>query len=209
MFTGIVEEVGTVKAVTDRNITVKCASVLNGTKIGDSIAVNGICLTVTEISENAFKADVSEETFKVSALNRLRTGSYVNLERALKADGRFGGHIVSGHIDGVAKIKTITPQNGFFNLEIELRENESRYVIRKGSIAINGISLTIADVMNNIVMIAVIPHTYENTCLKYLKNGDYVNIEVDIFAKYVEKFLSTSDNRSRINLDFLQRNGFC
>ena len=209
MFTGIVEEVGTVKAVTDRNITVKCASVLNGTKIGDSIAVNGICLTVTEISENAFTADVSEETFKVSALNCLKTGSYVNLERALKADGRFGGHIVSGHIDGVAKIKTITPQNGFFNLEIELQENESRYVIRKGSIAINGISLTIADVMNNIVMIAVIPHTYENTCLKYLKNGDYVNIEVDIFAKYVEKFLSTSDNRSRINLDFLQRNGFC
>ncbi len=209
MFTGIVEEVGTVKAVTDRNITVKCSSVLNGTKIGDSIAVNGICLTVTEISENAFTADVSEETFKVSALNCLKTGSYVNLERALKADGRFGGHIVSGHIDGVAKIKTITPQNGFFNLEIELQENESRYVIRKGSIAINGISLTIADVMNNIVMIAVIPHTYENTCLKYLKNGDYVNIEVDIFAKYVEKFLSTSDNRSRINLDFLQRNGFC
>ena len=209
MFTGIVEEVGTVKAVTDKNITVKCSSVLNGTKIGDSIAVNGICLTVTEISENAFTADVSEETFKVSALNCLKTGSYVNLERALKADGRFGGHIVSGHIDGVAKIKTITPQNGFFNLEIELQENESRYVIRKGSIAINGISLTIADVMNNIVMIAVIPHTYENTCLKYLKNGDYVNIEVDIFAKYVEKFLSTSDNRSRINLDFLQRNGFC
>ena len=209
MFTGIVEEVGTVKAVTDKNITVKCSSVLNGTKIGDSIAVNGICLTVTEISENAFTADVSEETFKVSALNCLKTGSYVNLERALKADGRFGGHIVSGHIDGVAKVKTITPQNGFFNLEIELQENESRYVIRKGSIAINGISLTIADVMNNIVMIAVIPHTYENTCLKYLKNGDYVNIEVDIFAKYVEKFLSTSDNRSRINLDFLQRNGFC
>ncbi len=209
MFTGIVEEVGTVKAVTDKNITVKCSSVLNGTKIGDSIAVNGICLTVTEISENAFTADVSEETFKVSALNCLKTGSYVNLERALKADGRFGGHIVSGHIDGVAKVKTITPQNGFFNLEIELQENESRYVIRKGSIAINGISLTIADVMNNIVMIAVIPHTYENTCLKCLKNGDYVNIEVDIFAKYVEKFLSTSDNRSRINLDFLQRNGFC
>ena len=209
MFTGITEEVGTVQTITNKDITVKCSEVLNGTKIGDSIAVNGACLTVTKISEDGFTADVSPETFRVTALNTLKAGSFVNLERALKADGRFGGHIVSGHVDGIAKIKNLTPHDGFYNLEIELQENESRYVIRKGSITVNGISLTIADVNEKNITIAVIPHTYENTCLKYLKNGDFVNIEADILAKYVEKFLSTSDNRSRINLDFLQRNGFC
>ena len=209
MFTGIVEETGKIITITERETVVGCQLVLEGSKIGDSIAVNGACLTVTKIDGKSFSADVSPETFRVTALSRLKAGSEVNLERALPADGRFGGHVVTGHVDGVAKVISITRANGFYELTIELDGNESRYAVKKGSIAINGISLTIAEISGRILKVAVIPHTYENTNLKSLKAGDYVNIETDIFARYIEKFLSTSDNRSRINTDFLHKNGFC
>lgn len=207
MFTGIVEETGKVQTVTDRKIVIECNEVLENTKIGDSIAVNGACLTVTEIGKNSFSADISPETFKVSC--KLKLGDIVNLERAMSANGRFGGHIVSGHVDGVATIVGLKNTGEFYDLQIKLANEEAKYVIRKGSITINGISLTIASVEDNLINIAIIPHTYENTCLKSLKMGDLVNIEVDILAKYIEKFLSKNDDRSKIDIDFLQRNGFC
>ena len=207
MFTGIVEETGKVQTVTDRKIVIECNEVLENTKIGDSIAVNGACLTVTEIGKNSFSADISPETFKVSC--KLKLGDIVNLERAMSANGRFGGHIVSGHVDGIATIVGLKNTGEFYDLQIKLANEEAKYVIRKGSITINGISLTIASVEDNLINIAIIPHTYENTCLKSLKMGDLVNIEVDILAKYIEKFLSKNDDRSRIDIDFLQRNGFC
>ena len=207
MFTGIVEETGKVQAITDRKVVIECKKVLENSKIGDSIAVNGVCLTITSMGENYFSADISPETFKVSC--KLEQGEIVNLERAMIANGRFGGHIVSGHVDGVATIVSIKNNGEFYDLQIKLSDEESKYVIKKGSITINGISLTIAKIEGSLINLAIIPHTYENTCLKWLKNGDFVNIEVDILAKYIEKFLSTSDNKSRIDIDFLQRNGFC
>ena len=209
MFTGIIEEIGEIRNITNNSIDIVCKDVLEGTKIGDSISVNGVCLTVTSLLNDGFKADISSETFNITALNQLKTGSWVNLERAMPANGRFGGHIVSGHIDGVGKVVELSGENEFFTLIIELPDELLKYTVRKGSIAINGISLTIAQIDGQKIKLAIIPHTYENTSLKELKSGSFVNIENDITAKYIEKFLSTGDNRSRIDTDFLQRNGFC
>ena len=212
MFTGIIEELGKVQGVSKNTnqgkITVECGTVLEGTKLGDSIAVNGVCLTVVEITSNGFVADVSPETFKVTSLGDLQTGSFVNLERAMKADGRFGGHMVSGHVDGLGKIIEIQKHGEFYDLKIEHEPEQLKYAIKKGSISIDGISLTIANVEGDAIRIAVIPHTFENTNLKALKRNDFVNIEVDVVAKYIEKFLSTRDNKSRISLEFLQEHGF-
>ena len=208
MFTGIIEELGKVQSVKSDKITVECVAVLEDAKLGDSIAVNGVCLTVTELSSNFFTADISYETLRVTSLNTLKTGSIVNLERAMKADGRFGGHMVYGHVDGLGKIVNIQKNGEFFDIKIELDEKDSKYTVKKGSITIDGISLTIAGVNNNQINLAIIPHTFENTNLKSLKIGDFVNIETDITAKYIEKFLSTSDNKSRISLEFLQEHGF-
>jgi len=208
MFTGIIEELGKVRQITNNKIIVECCVVLDKTKLGDSIAINGVCLTVTELTDKTFTADVSAETFKVTNFSSVKTGDYVNLERALKLEERLGGHIVSGHIDGIGKIITLISENNFYNLEVELNETLAKHTVKKGSISINGISLTIAEIDKNIIKIAVIPHTYQNTNLKHLQHGDFVNIETDILAKYVEKFLSTSDNRSNIDLKFLQENGF-
>lgn len=208
MFTGIIEELGKIYKITSDTVMIECAKVLSDIKLGDSIAVNGICLTVTDFDAKSFTADVSSETFRVTNLKNLKNGDLVNLERAMLANGRFGGHIVSGHIDGCAKLVKVNKNNEFYDFEFELNSNDSKYVIKKGSITINGISLTIAGVNNNTINIAVISHTYENTNLKILKMGEIVNIEVDMMAKYIEKFLSTSDNKSRISLEFLQEHGF-
>ena len=208
MFTGIIEEVGNLLAITNKNIKINAKNVLSETKIGDSISVNGVCLTVTRLFRDSFEADISPETLKVTAFNKLKIGDLINLERALPANGRFGGHIVSGHIDGIGTVSSIEKLSDFYNLSIILSESELKYTVKKGSIAINGISLTIANIDNNKISIAVIPHTYENTMLKTLKNGDYVNIETDILSKYIEKFLSTSDNRTGISMEFLMENGF-
>ena len=208
MFTGIIEELGKILAITSNKITVECETVLEGTKLGDSIAVNGVCLTVVDIAKNYFVADVSPETFKVTSLSGLKIGDVVNLERAMPADGRFGGHIVSGHVDGLARFIEAKENGAFYDLKIELSPEQSKYVVKKGSISINGISLTVASILENTITIAVIPHTYENTNLKTLKRNDFVNIEVDMMARYIEKFLSSSDNKSRISLEFLQEHGF-
>lgn len=202
MFTGIIEEIGVIKGFTKNSngalITVGCFSVLEGTKIGDSIAINGCCQTVVSISTNSFSADVSHETLRISTLENFKTGDNVNLERALTPSTRMGGHIVQGHVDCKAKY--------LGNMTFEIPENEAKYVVYKGSITINGVSLTVADVKRNIFSIAVIPHTLENTTLKDLKHSDFVNIETDILGRYVEKFLSTQNNN--ITTDFLQENGF-
>ena len=210
MFTGIIEEVGIVTSITKNKIIVKAKTVLRNTNIGDSIAVNGICLTVTEISiyNGYFVADISPETNKVTVLKNLQSGSIVNLERAMPVDGRFGGHFVSGHIDCIGKFKDVIKEGDFYNIKIEVPENYIKYIAKKGSIAIDGISLTVADIDNNTVSVAMIPHTFENTNFKMSKIGDYVNIETDILAKYVEKFLSTSDNKTGISMEFLMEHGF-
>ena len=212
MFTGIIEELGKIQGVNvgvnSGKLTVECETVLEGTKLGDSIAVNGVCLTVADIAKKYFVADVSPETFKVTSLSGLRIGDVVNLERAMLANGRFGGHIVSGHVDGLARFIETKENGDFYDLKIELSPEQLKYVVKKGSISINGISLTVANIIENTITIAVIPHTYEKTNLKTLKRNDFVNIEVDMMARYIEKFLSSSDNKSRISLEFLQENGF-
>ncbi len=208
MFTGIIEETGRVKAITSDKITIFAKTVLEGTKLGDSISVNGVCLTVTGMGHDYFDADVSPETMKVTALKELKSDSCVNLERAIQLNGRFGGHIVTGHTDGVGRSVNIKKDGEFFRLTFELTSELAKYVVKKGSVTINGISLTVAEIENNKITIAVIPHTFENTNLKYLQTGNFVNIETDILAKYVEKFLSTGDNKSGITMEFLARHGF-
>ena len=208
MFTGIIEELGKIQEIKSNKITIVCNEVIKDTKIGDSIAVNGVCLTVTDITKNYFTADISEETYKITSLKKLTSGNLVNLERAMPANGRFGGHIVTGHIDGIGKVVNITKNNAFYDLKFEISADQAKYIVKKGSIAIDGISLTVANINNNTISLAIIPHTYENTNLKTLKIGENVNIENDIMAKYIEKFLLPRDNESRISLEFLQEHGF-
>ena len=196
MFTGIVEEIGKIRSFDDSRLVVECSKVLEGTKLGDSIAINGCCQTVVAFDNNSFCADVSSETLKVT--KGFKAGEFVNLERALTFQSRMGGHIVQGHVDGTAQYIG----NSSFKLPVEL----DKYVVYKGSITIDGVSLTVAKVDRNIFSVAVIPHTLENTSLKYLKAGDLVNIETDILGRYVEKFLSTQNND--ITIDFLKENGF-
>lgn len=197
MFTGIVEEIGFIKSFDGHKLVVECSKVLENTQIGDSIAINGCCQTVTTISANSFTADVTQETLKIT--KGFKSGEKVNLERALTPQMRMGGHIVQGHIDGCVKY--------LGNSKFELPSELSKYVVYKGSITIDGVSLTISKAEQNIFEIALIPHTLENTTLKYLKTGDFVNIETDILGRYVEKFLSTQNN-SNITENFLKENGF-
>jgi len=208
MFTGIIEEIGIIKEIFTGKITVFCDKVLEGTKIGDSISVNGVCLTVNNLGINYFSSDVSPETMTVTNIRNLKSGSKVNLERALTLSTRLGGHIVTGHIDTTGKIISITKTGDFYTLIIGFDKLYSKYTAKKGSISINGISLTIAECGDDFVKIAIIPSTFDSTTLKLLKTEDSVNIEFDILSKYVEKFLSSSDNNN-ITVNFLTENGFC
>jgi riboflavin synthase len=193
MFTGIVEETGFVKAIylqgESGTIQIAASKVLQGTKLGDSIAVNGICLTVTKILADGFEADVMAETVRRSSLKAMREGSVVNLERAMACDGRFGGHIVSGHIDGVGEIVSIRPEGNAIWYQIRAKEEILRYIVSKGSIAIDGISLTVAAVEEDTFLVSVIPHTRSQTALKERSVGDVVNLENDVIGKYVERLL--------------------
>lgn len=206
MFTGIIEEIGEISSITKSTITIKSKTVLEDAKLGDSIAVNGVCLTIVNLKKDKFTANVSEETFKITNFSELKSGDFVNLERALSLSSRLGGHIVTGHIDTVGEIVSIIDKNEFYDLSVKFDKNFENYVVKKGSITINGISLTIADINNNTVSVAIIPHTFNNTILKTLKSKDSVNIEFDILAKYVEKNLSTKNNS--ITMNFLEENGF-
>jgi len=211
MFTGIIEEIGIVKTFSlsgkNAQIVVECKKILEDVKIGDSIAINGVCQTVTSFSTNSFTAEISSETLSVTTLSKLRNGEKVNLERALTLSSRLGGHMVSGHVDGLAKIKSIQKLAEFYNIKFEVPRDLTKYIAKKGSVTLNGISLTVADIVSNEFSVAIIPHTFENTSLSILKSGDFVNIEVDILAKYVEKILSTGNNGS-VDENFLKENGF-
>lgn len=214
MFTGIIEETGIVKSFIKNSngadITIQCEKVLQDTKIGDSIAINGCCQTVVALGNDFFRANVSDETLNVTNFNLLKSGTPVNLERALTPTSRMGGHIVQGHVDCTGKFIKKEQLNDFYNLYFEIPTEQCKYVVKKGSIAINGISLTVADISGNIFHIAVIPHTFAQTTLSTLKIGDLVNIETDILGKYIEKLLSVSDNSAKSNIDenFLKENGF-
>lgn len=208
MFTGIVEELGKIQNISTSRIQIACKEILSNIKIGDSIAHNGVCLTVISYNENSITADISPETLRITNLGNLKCGDYVNLERALKAEGRFDGHIVSGHVDSTAEFISIKKTMNFYEMCFKINDNLTKYIVNKGSICINGISLTVANINSNVITVFIIPHTYENTNLKFLKCSEYVNIEVDILSKYIEKFLLMRDNKSRIDLEFLKSNGF-
>ena len=193
MFTGIVEEVGAVVRL-DRGarsavLTVRAETVLEGTRIGDSIAVNGVCLTVTALGGGTFTADVMHETLDRSALGRLRPGDRVDLERAMAADGRFGGHIVSGHIDGVGTVRAVRRDDNAVWYTIDAPPEVLRYVVEKGSVTVDGISLTVARVDARSFAISAIPPTVAQTVLRDRRPGDLVDLEADIIGKYVEKLL--------------------
>lgn len=214
MFTGIVEETGIVERVHKGNssavVTVQAKKVLEGTKIGDSICVNGVCLTVTALANDRFSADVMHETLNRSSLTQLRCGSRVNLERAMKADGRFGGHIVSGHVDGVGKMTEIRRDDTAIWFTIQAEPHLLRYIVEKGSVAIDGISLTVAGVNADRFQVSVIPHTIFMTTLEERRRGDLVNIENDVVGKYVERLLlsQADDRKSTVTREFLTRCGY-
>lgn len=211
MFTGIVEETGIIsnfsKHTNGAVLTIECKTILQDSKIGDSIAINGVCQTITSLTDNSFTADVSDETLAVTTFSKFKNNDIVNLERALTLNSRLGGHIVTGHVDCVGRLLSCKKLSEFYDFEFEIPQDFTKYIVKKGSITINGISLTVAGTLNNIIKVALIPHTLENTNLKYLKSGDYVNIETDILAKYIEK-MTQANNNSSITMDFLQENGF-
>ncbi len=217
MFTGIIEEIGTIKQMIpgkkSYKITVSAEKVLEGTKIGDSIATNGICLTVTDIRGNSFDADVMAETVRRTNLSSLHAGSKVNLERALCLGDRLGGHIVSGHIDGTGVITDMTREDNAIWITVNCTGSLLHYMIEKGSIAIDGISLTLAYVDDECFKVSVIPHTGEETILLQKKPGDTVNLECDLIGKYVEKLLlhkpeEKTAKSSILDMNFLRENGF-
>ncbi len=196
MFTGIIEDIGIVKGIS-RGKTSFSMSIESHfdevLKLGESIAVNGVCLTVASFSGSVFSVDVTPETFSRTSLKDLSSGSLVNLERAMMADGRFGGHIVSGHIDGTARIVGMRKVENSVNVQIAMEKKLGEYMIEKGSVAIDGISLTIASLKwsgsDCVITLAVIPHTFENTILSKKRNGQVVNIECDMISKYVRHFM--------------------
>ena len=214
MFTGIIEELGVVKGLAVRGpsgqITIQAKKVLEGTRTGDSIAVNGICLTVVSMDRDSFTADVMAETFRRSSLGACQPGSLVNLERAMAADGRFGGHIVSGHIDGTGVIREYRTEANAVWVRIKAAPEILGLVVEKGSISIDGISLTVAAVSGTDFQVSVIPHTGQETTLLRKLPADRVNLENDLVGKYVEKLLGAGTRKpgSRITMEFLEENGF-
>ena len=216
MFTGIIEELGTVERVTRGRVSavlaIRAEAILSDLKIGDSVAVNGVCLTATSLTGHGFTADVMHETLDRSSLAGLGPGSPVNLERAMAADGRFGGHIVAGHVDGVGTIAAIERDDNAIWFTITAPEQVLRYVVEKGSIAIDGISLTVARVEPDRFAVSVIPHTAAVTLLGRRRVGDRVNLESDIIGKYVERLLRPAPEletkESKLTMEFLSKHGF-
>ena len=220
MFTGIVEEMGVIRGIRKNResavVSVKAAKVLEDLKIGDSVAVNGVCLTVVEFFLGGFGADVMHETLDRSTLGSLKPGSRVNLERAMAADGRFGGHIVAGHVDGRGTVRKIERDDNALWYTVGAGRDILRYVVEKGSIAIDGISLTVAKVSEDSFQVSVIPHTARETVLQDRKPGDQVNLENDVIGKYVERFLTfpaETDKKENmagegITMEMLRKYGF-
>jgi len=214
MFTGIIEEVGRVIRIAhqhgNRRLTVSSSLLVKELKPGASIAVSGVCLTAVDIQHNSVGFDLAEETWTRTSFSRIKEAAEVNLELPMRADGRFGGHIVQGHVDGAGTFLELAPIPGTDNywLRIEIPADLARYVIFKGSLSIEGISLTVAMIDGTLVDVAIIPHTVEMTNLKSLKRGDPVNLEVDMIAKYVEKMMKGESENSSITLERLVSAGF-
>ena len=209
MFTGIIEEIGTVKNISKGAksvmLTISAKKIFDDLKIGDSVATNGVCLTVAKITKDTFVGDVMNETLKRSSLGSLKIGSSVNLERAMPANGRFGGHIVAGHIDGTGIIASIHKDDIAIWYKIKADQNILKYIIPKGSVAIDGISLTVVEVIMDSFTVSVIPHTAKETILSQKQIGDTVNLENDLVGKYIEKLML---QKQGITKDFLLNNGF-
>lgn len=214
MFTGIVEEVGQVKAIGNGTLQIQATKVLEDVKLGDSIAINGICLTVTGFNSHSFQADVMPETIKRTSLGELKLGSPVNLERALTLSSRLGGHIVSGHIDGTGRIVFLKEDKNAILMKIQADGAILRYIVEKGSVALDGISLTVVQVGSRDFTVSLIPHTRQVTNLSVKGEGSLINIENDVVGKYVAKLLQPADEsagvaaQSSITMDFLKENGF-
>lgn len=216
MFTGIIEETGTVTAIRKGThsavLTIQACKILTDIHLGDSIAVNGVCLTVTAYNQSGFSADVMHETLQRSALGQLHSGAGVNLERAMAANGRFGGHIVSGHIDGTGVIQNIRQDDNAIWYTISAAPSVLRYIVEKGSVAIDGISLTVAAVTEDSFSVSIIPHTAAQTTLSAQTKGNIVNLETDCIGKYVEKLLGLSapvqKQQTTITLNLLARSGY-
>ena len=208
MFTGLIETIGEVREIVSNDLGARLTFSTdfkdNDVKLGDSIAVNGVCLTVSRIENNNCYTNVMNETLKLSNLKNLKKGDKINLERAMKANSRFDGHIVSGHIDNIAVVKKITDDG--FSKRVEFN-CDNNLIILKGSICINGVSLTVSNLTDNGFEISLIPTTINNTNLKNLKLGDIVNIEYDLIGKYIKKFLKANEKKD-ISIDFLKENGF-
>lgn len=206
MFTGLIEEISSIKNIvfTSNGANISFEADFENIKIGDSIAINGVCLTITSIKNNIFSADIMKETLNITNLKTLKINDEINLERAMKLSDRLDGHIVSGHIDTTAIVNSII-QDGFAK-RITFKCNTD-LIIKKGSIAINGTSLTVSNVSENFFEVSLIPETLKKTNLKNLKNGDIVNIEYDLFAKYIQKFNQNKEN-SKLTFEFLKENGF-
>ena len=206
MFTGIIEEAGIFVNLTNGKIKINCSKVLEDVKIGDSISTNGICLTVTHFDNKSFSADVMPETIRRTSLEKLKGGDIVNLERALKINDRLGGHIVSGHIDGVGVIKSMKAEANAIVVTVKTERDLLRYIANKGSVALDGMSLTVVNAGNSDFSVSLIPHTHDITNFKYKKVSDLVNIETDVLAKYLERL--TIFKSSIITKEFLIENGF-
>lgn len=217
MFTGIIEEIGTVRRIergaAGARLTIAAKTVLGGTKLGDSIATNGVCLTVVAMTADSFSADVMAESLRRSSLGALQSGSPVNLERAMPLNGRFGGHIISGHIDGTGTIASQKREDNAVWLTVHTSPSLLRYIVEKGSIAIDGVSLTVAAVDQTGFSVSIIPHTGAQTILLDKKPGETVNLECDVIGKYVEKLLTPyspaeKSASSSITMEFLAQHGF-
>ena len=213
MFTGLIEstaEIKNYKETSEGAVISLDSDFANMVKTGDSISVNGVCLTVVEIYGNTLSFEISKETLRIVKIN-YKKGVIVNLERAMGINSRFDGHIVSGHIDGIATIKKIENDGFSYKFSFESTNEVTKYIVKKGSVAINGISLTVANTDGNTFNVEIIPHTINNTNLKFAKVGDIVNIETDIFARYIEKFLFLNKNnneKNKITMEMLKDNGF-
>ncbi|KAB2338138.1 riboflavin synthase [Cytobacillus depressus] len=216
MFTGIIEELGTIKKAVQIGstiqLTIQASKILHDIHLGDSVSVNGVCLTVTEFNQDSFSLDVMPETFKSTSLSLLKQGSKVNLERAMAANGRFGGHFVTGHVDGTGHILKKSPSENAIYIEISIPNSFSHLLLMKGSIAIDGISLTIFGVTDESVTVSIIPHTAKETILGLKQVGEKVNLEFDMLAKYLYSFtLKEQENKEKnvgISENFLKENGF-
>ncbi|MEK6304058.1 MAG: riboflavin synthase [Acidobacteriota bacterium] len=216
IFTGLIIEVGLVRRVDRRAdgayLVIEANKVLEGTRIGDSISINGVDLTVIEMGSDSFSSDASLETLKRSTLGGLRIGSRVNLERALAVGERLGGHMVQGHVDGTGELLSVTPEGNAYRMRFGFPRELGRYIAMKGSITVDGISLTVAGLGDDWFEVAIIPHTWRETILSELKNGDPVNLEVDVLAKYVERLMTKDEDlraaSSKLTIEYLTEKGY-